>query len=53
MSARLLPKVITPTFESYGHTANPGPLTLSQLDNRARSTMSFGRVSGVHETSRS
>jgi cysteine-rich secretory family protein len=31
--ARLLSNVNTPTFEGYGHIANPSPLTPSQLDN--------------------
>ena len=31
--ARLLANVNTPTFEGYGHIANPGPLTPNQLDN--------------------
>jgi hypothetical protein len=31
--ARLLANVNTPTFEGYGHIADPGPLTPSQLDN--------------------
>jgi hypothetical protein len=31
--ARLLSNINTPTFEGYGHIANPDPLTPSQLDN--------------------
>jgi hypothetical protein len=31
--ARLLANVNTPTFEGYGHIANPGQLTPNQLDN--------------------
>jgi len=31
--ARLLSNVNTPTFEGYGHIANPGPLTPNQLNN--------------------
>lgn len=31
--ARLLSNVNTPSFEGYGHVANPGPLTPNQLNN--------------------